>query len=76
MTYNDDPIQKVVRGPESRDKLIRNAYERIIEELSKEYETALDNLLKKHNITIIHNSREMRKVLKSIKKDLNNLFSK
>lgn len=47
MTYNDDPIQKVVRGPESRDKLIRNAYERIIEELSKEYETALDNLLKK-----------------------------
>lgn len=27
-------------------------------------------------ITIIHNSRDMSKVLKSIKKDLNNLFSK
>lgn len=52
MTYNDDPIQKVIRGSESRDKLIKDAYERRIDELSKEYEEALDTLLKKQKKVI------------------------
>lgn len=47
MTYNDDPVKKVVRGPNSRDKLIKDAYERRINDLFKEYEEALEDLLKK-----------------------------
>lgn len=49
MAYDKDPVKKVVRDPSSRDRLVREAYERRLGELAKEYEKERENLLAKQN---------------------------
>lgn len=47
VTYDNDPIEKIVRETDSRNKIVKEAYERRLKELSIEYEEALDTLTKK-----------------------------
>lgn len=72
MTYNDNPVEKVVRDPKSSDKLIKDAYETRMNELSQEYEEELKNLLnrQKHEIDILEFSLSFNNVDKK-KKEIN-----
>ena len=47
VTYDNDPIEKVVRETNSRDKIVKEAYERRLKELTVEFEEALDILTKR-----------------------------
>lgn len=70
VTYDNDPIEKVVRETNSRDKIVKEAYERRLIELTVEFEEALDILTKriKNEIEILKYGRKANEANKNSEK--------
>ena len=70
VTYDNDPIEKVVRETNSRDKIVKEAYERRLKELTVEFEEALDILTKriKNEIEILKYGRKANEANKNSEK--------
>ena len=69
VTYDNDPIEKVVET-NSRDKIVKEAYERRLKELTVEFEEALDILTKriKNEIEILKYGRKANEANKNSEK--------
>lgn len=47
--YEENPIEKVIRTTDSRDRLIRDSYKKIMEKLEHDFQSSLNDLLERQN---------------------------